>query len=289
MAEARTKTKAPAPRRAPAVPVRRLDPRAVLSPALRVGAVNDPAEREAETMAARVVGASAPVAAAPVPDAPTPPKAAPLRRSEVQPNTDDLTPEPVPGDHAEFDLPSTQDVDTGGMSSAETTELDAGRPVDTGGDAPNPAGEVSAARSDGATVGRMGGIAPSDVTQHVANPGPGRPLPAGLRARIEPHFGTSFEDVRLHTTKSDQEAATRIGARAFTHKNHIWLGPGETETNTRLMAHELTHVVQQTRGSDALPINSAAPARRTETDEAQRAEAPTIRRAGWLVNKAESA
>ncbi|MEM1301614.1 MAG: hypothetical protein AAGH17_03445, partial [Pseudomonadota bacterium] len=46
---------------------------------------------------------------------------------------------------------------------------------------------------------------------------------------------------------------------------------------------------QQTRGSDALPINSAAPARRTETDEAQRAEAPTIRRAGWLVNKAESA
>ncbi|WP_147127617.1 eCIS core domain-containing protein [Shimia ponticola] len=289
MAEARTKTKAPAPRRAPVVPVRRMDPRAVLSPALRVGAVNDPAEREAETMAARVVGASAPVLAAPVADAPTAPQAAPLRRSEDQPNTDDLAPEPVPGEQADFDLPSTQDVNTDGLSNTETNELDAGAPVDTGGSAPNPEGDVSAARPDGATVGRMGGLAPSDVTQRVANPGPGRPLPAGLRARVEPHFGTSFEDVRLHTTKSDQEAATRIGARAFTHKHHIWLGPGETETNTRLMAHELTHVVQQTRGSDALPINGASPARRTETDEAQRAETPTIRRAGWLVNKAESA
>ncbi|MGX9357442.1 eCIS core domain-containing protein [Roseobacteraceae bacterium S113] len=268
MGEAKLKTKAPV-RRPPPVPLRQ--PAAmVLAPALRVGAVNDPAEREAETMAARVVGASAPQLAAP-PTAPQRPKAAPLRRSE-QPNTDSLTPEPVPAEQADFELPKTQDVATDGLSPADTDELNSGTPTDTGGDAPNPEGDL-AASSNAATVGRMGGLAPSDVSQRVANPGPGRPLPAGLRARVEPHFQTSFADVRLHTTKADQEAASRIGARAFTHKNHIWLGPGESETNTRLMAHELTHVVQQTRGAETLPIS--------------RMETPTIRRAGWLAGKAE--
>ena len=36
-----------------------------------------------------------------------------------------------------------------------------------------------------AKVGRMGGAAPASVARMVANPGPGRPLPTGLRARVE--------------------------------------------------------------------------------------------------------
>jgi hypothetical protein len=271
MSKARIKTPVRlAPRRPSPVPVRRQvsTVQTVLSPALRVGAVNDPAEREAETMAARVVGSSAPSPVQPIHQPATNQNAAPLRRSD-QPNTDELAPEPVSAEQSEFELPATQDVATDALTPEDTDELVSGEPTPTTGEDP-----ISPAR-DGATVGRMGGLAPTDVSNLVAHPGPGRPLPTGLRARVEPHFGTSFKNVRLHTTAADQKAATRIGARAFTHKNHIWLGPGESETNTRLMAHELTHVVQQTQGNETLPIN--------------RLESGTIRREGWFAGKAESA
>ncbi|PTX56113.1 uncharacterized protein DUF4157 [Litoreibacter ponti] len=268
--------------RATPVPVRRPMPqisavaRPALQTALKVGAVSDPAEREAETMAARVVGASAPapvVANAP-PAAPANSSAQPLRRdAESQPNLDELVPEPAPAAQQDFDLPKQNDVATDGLDAADMGELESGAPVDTGG-AAGEEGALQAAATPAAKVGRMGGAAPSDVSRLVANPGPGRPLPSGLRARVEPHFGTSFEDVRLHDGPADQDAAARIGARAFTHKNRIWLGRGESPTNTRLMAHELSHVVQQTEGSEALPLRRE-PVLRREEDE------------GWAEGKLE--
>ncbi len=229
-----------------------------VQPALQVGSVSDPAEREAETMAARVVGASAPTQAAPAANGDGRPPASsgltPLRRStENQPNLDELQPEPPGAEQQDFDLPKEQDVTPEGLDASDMSELESGKPVDTGGD-----GDVAALRRDSgpkAAVGRMGGKAPGDVSALVANPGPGRPLPSGLRARVEPHFNRDFSDVRLHDAPADQKAAARIGARAFTHKNRIWLGKGESPTNTRLMAHELTHVVQQTDGAERLPIH----------------------------------
>ena len=266
--KARTVTRTARPSRS-VVPVRRPQPAIlrpappVLSPSLTVGAVNDPAEREAETMAARVVGAT-PARVAPVAVA-APATAAALRRdAEAQPNLDELTPVPAPADQQDFDLPAENDVATEGLDAADMGELESGAPVDTGGAAE---GELQASASPTAVVGRMGGPAPSDVSRLVANPGPGRPLPSGVRARVEPHFGTSFEDVRLHDSPADQDAAARIGARAFAHKNRIWLGRGESPTNTRLMAHELTHVVQQTKGAEALPLRRE-PVRREDAPEA---------------------
>ncbi|WP_238366298.1 eCIS core domain-containing protein [Mesobacterium pallidum] len=267
------------PRRAP--PVRRVEPAMrLVQPSLRVGAVNDPAEREAEAMAARVVGASAPrVAANHTPTDVSKPAARLLRAVEDQPTTDELVPEPVSADQAEFDLPKTEDVTTEKLGGEDMAEIESGRPQDTAGDPPPLKEEpppvlppLMPMRGE-AVVGRSGGAAPSDVAQLVAQPGPGRPLSRAARARIEPHFGTSFEDVRLHDSPADQQAAARIGARAFTHRNHVWLGRGETETNTGLMAHELTHVVQQTRGAETLPLNRA----------------PVIRREGWFTGKAERA
>ena len=274
------KTRTPVRIRAPAPKVRPM----LLQPALQVGAVNDPAEREAEVMASRVVASSAPA----VPVAPADPGAgaAPgLRRAaEDQPNLDDLDTGSVPAEHADVEVPKTEDVTTEDLEGADTTELDSGKPEDTSGEEPAPDSppiedaplELAAPlrrAETGAVVGRMGGAAPQDVANIVANPGPGRPLTRSLRQRIEPHFGVPFDKVRLHDTAADRRAAARIGARAFTHKNHIWLGDGESETNTRLIAHELTHVVQQTRGAEALPIS--------------RAPAPVIRR-GYFADKAES-
>ena len=242
-------TRRVAARPAPAPRVARVaapTPIRLVQPALHVGAVNDPAEHEAEAMAAQVT-ANTTLAPAEAPAAAPAPQAAALNRDAAeQPNTDSLTDPPVPADQADIALPPANDVPTETLTSAEVTEMETGQP--TGEDA-------QPLRRAEAVVGRAGGPAPPDVAARVAAPGPGRPLSQSLRARIEPHFATSFANVRLHDTAPDRDAAARIGARAFTHGPHIWLGPGEDPTNVALMAHELTHVVQQTQGADALPLN----------------------------------
>ena len=238
-----------APRPAPAPRVVLAAQSRILQPALRVGAVNDPAEHEAEAMADHVVANAVSAPPDAPPPAPMSPAGGPMRRDATeQPNTDSLVEPPVPESQADITLPLGNDVPTESLTTTEVTEMETGQP----------SGEVAEAqplRRTETVVGRMGGPAPADVADRVASPGPGRPLDMALRARIEPHFGASFAEVRLHDTSADRDAASRIGARAFTHGAHIWLGPGEAPSDLRLMAHELTHVVQQTRGSDALPLN----------------------------------
>ena len=79
--------------------------------------------------------------------------------------------------------------------------------------------------------------------------GGGQPLAGPIRAFFEPHFGVDLASVRVHTDHSASQAAGAIDALAFT------LGPDiafarnqfapETPAGKRLLAHELTHVVQQ--------------------------------------------
>lgn len=75
--------------------------------------------------------------------------------------------------------------------------------------------------------------------------GAGEPLSPGTRSTLESGLGTDLSGVRVHRDGRAQQAAKDMGARAFTHKHHIWLGPGESASDTRLMAHEATHVLQQ--------------------------------------------
>lgn len=79
----------------------------------------------------------------------------------------------------------------------------------------------------------------------LRNPGGGQPIPSGVRRQIEPHVGANLSGVRVHTGPNAQQAATHLRARAFTHRNHIFLNRTESPADTRLMAHESTHVVQQ--------------------------------------------
>jgi hypothetical protein len=81
----------------------------------------------------------------------------------------------------------------------------------------------------------------------------GQPLPENLRTEFESRFGHDFSKVRIH---SDAEAASSIGAHAFTRGEDIVFGRGQYQPSTRqglhLLAHELTHVVQQ--GGQALHV-----------------------------------
>jgi hypothetical protein len=99
----------------------------------------------------------------------------------------------------------------------------------------------------------------------------GRPLAPSTLKYMEPRFGVDFSTVSLHADDKAGEKAAQIQAKAFTHKNHIWLGKGETEENRGLMAHELTHVVQQ-NGISA----DSAPIRREEAQPAATPATKTI-------------
>ncbi|MEO6977135.1 MAG: DUF4157 domain-containing protein, partial [Mucilaginibacter sp.] len=80
----------------------------------------------------------------------------------------------------------------------------------------------------------------------------GAPLPAGTKTFMEGAFQTDFSSVRIHTDSRAAEMSKGIQARAFTHGNDIYFNTGqftpENAEGKRLLAHELTHVVQQQSG-----------------------------------------
>ena len=79
--------------------------------------------------------------------------------------------------------------------------------------------------------------------------GRGSPLSAASRAFFEPRFGHDFSHVRIHTGVDAGRMARAFHARAFTLGSDVVFGPGQYQPATPagrwLMAHELTHVLQQ--------------------------------------------
>lgn len=77
----------------------------------------------------------------------------------------------------------------------------------------------------------------------------GAPLDESVRQELEPLFGRSFANVRVHRDIEVAISAERLGARAYTVGNHIVFGAGEYDPKSRrglrLIAHELAHVFQQ--------------------------------------------
>ncbi len=82
----------------------------------------------------------------------------------------------------------------------------------------------------------------------------GQPLDAWTRAEMEPRFGHSFADVRVHADGAAAESARAVGAHAYAVGRDVVFGAGRyapgSADGRRLIAHELAHVVQQ-RGSSA--------------------------------------
>ncbi len=94
--------------------------------------------------------------------------------------------------------------------------------------------------------------------------GRGEPLPAQARAFFEPRFGRDFADVRMHHEAPAQAAAQALSARAFTLGGDVAFAAGAYDSASHagrsLLAHELTHVVQQGRGGAAVLQRQPAPA-----------------------------
>src|SRR5690606_20940127 len=109
--------------------------------------------------------------------------------------------------------------------------------------------------------------------------GGGRPLPSETRAFLEPRFGRDFSNVRVHTDARAAGLARAVQAQAFTVGRDVVFGAGafrpETQAGRRLLAHDLTHVVQQ---------GSAGPEEvQRQTTEEEEEELPTGRSSGTPV------
>jgi hypothetical protein len=78
---------------------------------------------------------------------------------------------------------------------------------------------------------------------------PGQPLDANTRAFMEPRFGHDFSAVRVHTDAKAAESARAVNSLAYTVGQDMVFGSGQynlhTNKGVRLLAHELTHTIQQ--------------------------------------------
>ncbi|KFG69595.1 DUF4157 domain-containing protein [Microvirga sp. BSC39] len=93
----------------------------------------------------------------------------------------------------------------------------------------------------------------------------GRPLAEDVRSDMESRFGVDLGHVRVHTGARSAELARSIHAQAFTLGSHVYFGEGYYDPGSKrgrhLLAHELTHTVQQARGAmRLLPPEAQQPA-----------------------------
>jgi hypothetical protein len=91
------------------------------------------------------------------------------------------------------------------------------------------------------------------VEQRIENSrGQGIQLPDNILRDMEQQFGQNFSNVCIHNDPEAAELCKELNARAFAVGNDIYFAPGEyapeTESGRELLAHELTHVIQQSGG-----------------------------------------
>jgi hypothetical protein len=110
----------------------------------------------------------------------------------------------------------------------------------------------------------------------------GQPLSDSSRSFFEPRFGHDFSDVRVHTDGAAAASAQSINASAYTNGNNIVFNQGQFSPQTtpgrQLIAHELTHVVQQGNQSKAIQRH-----RMMDGDEAK----PCLQKAEQVIQTLE--
>lgn len=98
-------------------------------------------------------------------------------------------------------------------------------------------------------------------SQLSSSKGGGSPLSDEVRSFMEPRFGADFSQVRVHTDSEAVQMNRDLSAQAFAHGSDIYFGAGKynpgSSDGKRLLAHELTHVVQQA----AAPVSASLSSR----------------------------
>lgn len=240
-----------------------------VQPKLRVGQEGGAAEREADRAAARAVdGRSVPEIRQLNP--------APIQRKAAEPLIEEEEKEKVVEARAE-----TLATDEKLREEAAAAQIDAQEEekeeefVQT---------KAVPGQDPGAAVGASTATTATTATPTstvLPSGSPGEPLPAAPRRRLEGRFGRQFDGVRVHTDASADSAARSLGAEAFTHGQDIYFRSGrfqpDSQEGAQLLAHELTHTVQQ-RPAQSPRLQAAQRPRLTSPDEPLEHEAETVAR-----------
>ncbi|TAE53694.1 MAG: DUF4157 domain-containing protein, partial [Bacteroidetes bacterium] len=201
-----------------------------VQPKLTIGAPGDPYEREADAMAERVMNMPDTKASDSASD--TSAQSPSLQRS-ITPLAASIT--PLQRQESPEEEPEVQ-------AQAETSVFQM-----------SAASDPPADEEERNSIQRKGeGLPPlqNDFEQRLSSrSGSGNPLPETAQTSMEQGFGADFSNVRIHTDTEASAMSQQIHAQAFTHQNNIYFAPGKFDTSStegkRLLAHELTHTVQQ--------------------------------------------
>lgn len=247
---------------------------------LAVGPADDAYEREADAVARRVVRSLQSDASSGDRDA-TEPDSRVQRKLDV---SSDLGGDGDEGDDGEgvnvgsrigrirrmasSSLTPTDSASAGRAARRATDSEQPGRIRTSGRSSPPPASAVDVGRIQrAATIGTAGGELDDDTARILrSSRSGGKPLPDPARSKMEGAFGADFAAVRVHSGSVSTELNDRIQAKAFTTGSDIYFRDAVPDASSRggqeLLAHELTHVVQQ---------NGAGIARRHSIRSAARA------------------
>ena len=229
---------------------------------LAVGAANDRYEAEADRVAAHVTGPQSLSAAPPMISRLTH-GAAQTARAAPKPKDDKTT-------KAKQATKTAQKKATGGSPAKKpvddkTTKTKpanktAQKKAATGTPAKKPVDDKTKGKTTAQREGPDNGAAyQADAGTEAridAARGGGSPLPATTRSDMGERMGHDLSGVRVHNDATSHQLARDLDAHAFTVGNDVFFGRGQYQPNTgsgkKLLAHELTHTVQQGGGSGKL-------------------------------------
>ncbi|HEX6661978.1 MAG TPA: DUF4157 domain-containing protein, partial [Sphingomicrobium sp.] len=121
--------------------------------------------------------------------------------------------------------------------------------------------------------------------------GGGKALPQDVSEFMEPRFKANFANVRIHTDQKAENLATRLGAKAFTYGRDIFFNAGqfrpEASDGMELIAHELTHTIQQ-REVVQREAEAFAPVEVHETTTPHVQRGIVSRALDWVADKANN-
>ena len=123
--------------------------------------------------------------------------------------------------------------------------------------------KTTAGSSSTANIEHLQRTAGNQAVLHMLQQNTGQRLDPNTRRFMEASFGHDFGAVRLHTDKRATDSADAVNASAYTIGEDIVIGKGQPSPETfdgkKLLAHELAHVVQQSRGGATPVLHSSGP------------------------------
>ena len=227
-----------------------------IQPKLTIGKPGDKYEQEADSMADKVVQR---LAQSPAPDAePSTVYRLPSTVSQVQRKAIFESNEDLPAADVQTKLSGAPPVQAKCATCEQEEQLQ--KMEEPGAEEePDVQAKCAACAEEEPDVQAKSDTSSPDATPGLqtrlnSSKGGGQSLPAATRSSMESAFGADFSGVRVHTGSEAVQMSQELGAQAFTHGSDIYFNSGKYDTGStggkKLLAHELTHTVQQGGGTN---------------------------------------